>query len=206
MIKQVVLGSLISLMIPMAASAQVVDALQVDGFGLALKYPAIHTEKSTVDNVINKDIRFTVNEAKAKYENNQYDTVLMDYVTSFENTRYVSGIIESTYQDPKLAHPITGAQGFIFDKTNGQRPDVKKLATIPTVDALTKGLASGTYKVQALNGSKFTYDASFKPEKVSQEYFLTKDGQVAALYQPGDLGPNAIGLTYVVLPTKSLKK
>lgn len=201
MIKNILLGTALSLVIPFAASAQVVDAVQVDGFGLSLKYPAIHTQKDTVDTVINKDIRMSIDNVKTNYEKNTYDNVAMDYVTTFENANYVSIITNTTYQSKKLAHPENIQETMIFDKTTGQRVDGSKLANVPTGKDLVSALAAGKLSLMNAQGQKIKYDSSFTPEKASTAYFLTKEGQLAVLYPQGELAPSSDGYTYVVVPT-----
>ena len=58
MLKKLVLCSILALSLTGAAQASVRDAVRDDGFGLHLTYPAIHTHKGSVNNTLNKFVRF----------------------------------------------------------------------------------------------------------------------------------------------------
>ncbi|MDY3212231.1 hypothetical protein, partial [Pyramidobacter sp.] len=66
--KKAILALLAAAALPFAAQAQVVDAVQADGFGLKLVYPAVHVENAKAQEMINRDIAVYVDGMKAKYD------------------------------------------------------------------------------------------------------------------------------------------
>lgn len=54
--KKIFFALLAAAALPFASQAQVVDAVQSDGFGLKLVYPAVHLENAEAQSMINKDI------------------------------------------------------------------------------------------------------------------------------------------------------
>ena len=60
-------ASLALLAMPFTAQAEVREAGLVDGFGMSLIYPAVHTKNVAAENAINKDIRGYVRRMKDLY-------------------------------------------------------------------------------------------------------------------------------------------
>lgn len=202
MLKKLVLCSILALSLTGAAQASVRDAVRDavrdDGFGLHLTYPAIHTHKGSVNNTLNKFVRFYVDDAIRVYESNLYDEVYMNYDVTYEDKQYVSVLLSTTFQKRALAHPENREFAFILDKKTGERADLSRL--VPRRKELVKDLKAGKLVLLSGKNKKVLYDDSFVPEKDSDNYFLTKDGHIAVLYGRGELAPSYMGSTYVVLP------
>ena len=202
MLKKLVLCSILALSLTGAAQASVRDAVRDavrdDGFGLHLTYPAIHTHKGSVNNTLNKFVRFYVDDAIRVYESNLYDEVYMNYDVTYENKQYVSVLLSTTFQKRALAHPENKEYAFILDKKTGEKADLSRL--VPSRKELVKDLKAGKLVLLSGKNKKVLYDDSFVPEKDSDNYFLTKDGHIAVLYGRGELAPSYMGSTYVVLP------
>lgn len=198
MLKKLILSSILALSVTGAAHAAVSDAVRDDGFGLHLTYPAIHTHKGSTMNTLNKFVRFYVDDAIRVYEGNMYDEVYMNYDVTYEDARYVSVVISTTFQKHSLAHPENREYAFILDKKTGERADLSRL--LPNHKELVKALKEEKLVLLSGKNKKVLYDDSFMPEKASENYFLTKDGHVAILYDRGELAPSYMGSTYVVLP------
>lgn len=194
MLKKLVLCSILALSLTGAAQASVRD----DGFGLHLTYPAIHTHKGSVNNTLNKFVRFYVDDAIRVYESNLYDEVYMNYDVTYEDKQYVSVLLSTTFQKRALAHPENKEYAFILDKKTGEKADLSRL--VPSRKELVKDLKAGKLLLLSGKNKKVLYDDSFVPEKDSDNYFLTKDGHIAVLYGRGELAPSYMGSTYVVLP------
>lgn len=198
MLKKLVLCSILALSLTGAAQASVRDAVRDDGFGLHLTYPAIHTHKGSVNNTLNKFVRFYVDDAIRVYESNLYDEVYMNYDVTYEDKQYVSVLLSTTFQKRALAHPENKEYAFILDKKTGERADLSRL--VPSRKELVKDIKAGKLVLLSGKNKKVLYDDSFVPEKDSDNYFLTKDGHIAVLYGRGELAPSYMGSTYVVLP------
>ena len=75
-IKHIAAG-LALLAMPFTAQAEVREAGLVDGFGMSLIYPAVHTKNIAAENAINKDITGYVRRMKELYESGEKQEVYM---------------------------------------------------------------------------------------------------------------------------------
>lgn len=198
--KKILLGTLMALSLSLSASASVTTATQDDGFNLHLSYPAIHTDKASTTVTINKFIRLYTDEAIKTYRSNRYDEVSMHYETTFENDHYVSVVLHVLYQGKYLAHPESYAYGLIFDKRTGDRADLSSEVIWPSPASILKGLVNREYVLLNEQDQSIVYDSSFKPLRMVNNFYLTKDGHLALLYQPGDVAPFSHGALHVLLP------
>lgn len=200
--KKILLTAVAALAISVSASAAVTTATRDDGFGLHLSYPAIHTDKASTTVTTNKFIRFYVEEAIRNYESNRFDDVTMTYDVTFENDRYVSVVLHVLYQGKHLAHPENRDYGLIFDKRTGDRADLSSEVVFPSPASILKGLVNGEYKLTNSKGMPVSYDPSFKPMEMVNNFYLTKEGRLTMLYQRGEVAPYSEGALHVVLPIR----
>ena len=82
------------LAMPFTAQAEVREAGLVDGFGMSLIYPAVHTKNIAAENAINKDITGYVRRMKELYESGEKQEVYMTYTTKYEDEDLVSIVLE----------------------------------------------------------------------------------------------------------------
>lgn len=66
-----IIAGLALLAMPFTAQAEVREAGLVDGFGMSLIYPAVHTKNIAAENAINKDITGYVRRMKELYESGE---------------------------------------------------------------------------------------------------------------------------------------
>ena len=83
------------LAMPFTAQAEVREAVLVDGFGMSLIYPAVHTKNIAAENAINKDITGYVRRMKELYESGEKQEVYMTYTTKYEDEDLVSIVLET---------------------------------------------------------------------------------------------------------------
>ena len=117
--KKVILALLAAVALPFAAQAQVVDAVQADGFGLKLVYPAVHAENAKAQEMINKDIAAYVDGMKAKYDARK--NVSMSYAAKFEDEKYVSLVMSTSVMEQGAANPENFEHGVVYSKVTGER-------------------------------------------------------------------------------------
>lgn len=198
--KKIIVSTMLAVAVSISASATVTNAVHDDGFGLHLSYPAIHTNKASTTTTLNKFIRFYVDDATRLYESNRYDDVSMTYNVTFENERYVSVVLRITCQGQHLAQPESYAYGLIFDKFIGDRADLSAETLFPSPSSILKSITNKEYSLQNDADVVVPYDSSFKPMEMVNNFYLTKDGHLAMMYQRGDVAPYSEGHLHVVLP------
>lgn len=194
--KKAILALLAAAVLPFAAQAQVVDAVQADGFGLRLVYPAVHVENAKAQEMINKDVAAYVDSVKAKYEGG--NEVSMNYAAKFEDKKYVSVVMSTSIMGPGAANPENFEHGVVYSKATGERMPLSAFVRVKNVNALVKNLKKGAWKLYNQEGKAVAFNAEFVPEKLSDEFYLADAKTVAVIYQQGDLAPYSEGATRVI--------
>lgn len=194
--KKAILALLAAAVLPFAAQAQVVDAVQADGFGLRLVYPAVHVENAKAQEMINKDVAAYVDSVKAKYEGG--NEVSMNYAAKFEDKKYVSVVMSTSIMEPGAANPENFEHGVVYSKATGERMPLSAFVRVKNVNALVKNLKKGAWKLYNQEGKAVAFNAEFVPEKLSDEFYLADAKTVAVIYQQGDLAPYSEGATRVI--------
>lgn len=194
--KKVILALLAAGALPFAAQAQVVDAVQADGFGLKLVYPAVHAENAKAQEMINKDIAAYVDGMKAKYDARK--NVSMSYAAKFEDEKYVSLVMSTSVMEQGAANPENFEHGVVYSKVTGERVPLGRFARVKNVNALVKNLKKGAWKLYNQEGKALAFSAEFVPEKLSDEFYLADAKTVAVIYQQGDLAPYSEGAVRVI--------
>ena len=194
--KKAILALLAAAVLPFAAQAQVVDAVQADGFGLRLVYPAVHVENAKAQEMINKDVAAYVDSVKAKYEGG--NEVSMNYAAKFEDKKYVSVVMSTSIMGPGAANPENFEHGVVYSKATGERMPLSAFVRVKNVNALVKNLKKGAWKLYNQEGKAVAFNAEFVPEKLSDEFYLADAKTVAVIYKQGDLAPYSEGATRVI--------
>ncbi|WOL39282.1 hypothetical protein RAH42_09015 [Pyramidobacter sp. YE332] len=194
--KKAILALLAAAALPFAAQAQVVDAVQADGFGLKLVYPAVHVENAKVQEMINKDIAAYVDGMKAKYD--AQNDVSMSYAAKFEDKKYVSLVMSASVMERGAANPENFEHGVVYSKVTGERVPLSAFVRVKSVNSLVKNLKKGAWKLYDQEGKAIAFNAEFVPEKLSDEFYLADAKTVAVIYQQGDLAPYSEGATRVI--------
>lgn len=194
--KKAIFALLAAAALPFATQAQVVDAVQNDGFGLKLVYPAVHVENAKAQEAINRDIAAYVDSMKAKYEGQ--NEVSMNYATKFEDKKYVSLVMSTSVMAPGAAHPENFEHGAVYSKATGERMPLSAFVRVKSVKDLVKNLKKGAWKLYNQEGKALAFSAEFVPEKLSDEFYLADAKTVAVIYQQGDLAPYSEGAVRVI--------
>ena len=177
-IKHIAAG-LALLAMPFTAQAEVREAGLVDGFGMSLIYPAVHTKNIAAENAINKDITGYVRRMKELYESGEKQEVYMTYTTKYEDEDLVSIVLETSSINEGMADRNAQAYGLVYNKKTGE------------------------LDLYNINGKKLSYDSFFKPTAYMEaECFLLGKKELGLLYAAGELAPYSEGATYVVIHLK----
>lgn len=188
---------------PFAAQAEVQDAMRVDGFGMRLIYPAVHTGNMVTEDAINKDIKGYVRQMEDLYENGERQDVYMTYTKKYEDENLVSLVIKTEVTKAGTADSNSQAHGLVYDKKAGALVDKSKFGVDADNKKIVNELKSKKLKLYNINGKMLSYDRSFIPTAMAQtEYFLLDKDTLALLYAPGELAPYSDGATYVVIDLK----
>lgn len=124
-IKHIATG-LALLAMPFTAQAEVREAGLVDGFGMSLIYPAVHTKNIAAENAINKDITGYVRRMKELYESGEKQEVYMTYTTKYEDEDLVSIVLETSSINEGMADRNAQAYGLVYNKKTGDLLDKSK--------------------------------------------------------------------------------
>lgn len=195
--KKIFFALLAAAALPFAAQAQVVDAVQSDGFGLKLVYPAVHLENAEAQSMINKDIAEYVNGVKAKYTD--HTDVSMTYALKFEDKNYVSLVLSSTVTERGAANGESYDHGAVYSKSTGERLPLSRFVRIKKTDTLVKHLKKGGWKLYNGQGKAISFNPEFVPENLSEEFYLSDAGSLAVIYQQGELAPYSEGAVRVIM-------
>lgn len=198
-----IVASLALLAMPFTAQAEVREAGLVDGFGMNLIYPAVHTKNVAAENAINKDIRGYVRRMKDLYENGEKQEVYMTYTTKYEDDDLVSIVLETSTVNEGMADRNANAYGLVYDKKTGDLLDKSKFGVKVDSGEIVNLLKKGKLELYNINGKKLSYDSVFKPSaSMEAECFLLGKKELGLLYAAGELAPYSEGATYVVIHLK----
>ena len=114
-----IIAGLALLAMPFTAQAEVREAGLVDGFGMSLIYPAVHTKNIAAENAINKDITGYVRRMKELYESGEKQEVYMTYTTKYEDEDLVSIVLETSSVNEGMADRNAQAYGLVYNKKTG---------------------------------------------------------------------------------------
>lgn len=196
-------AALVLLALPFTAQAEVRDAMMVDGFGMNLMYPAVHTENAAAENAINKDIKGYVRRMKDLYESGEKQDVYMAYTTKYENEDLVSIVLETAAIKEGMADGNTQVHGLVYNKKTGDLLDKSKFGVKVDSAEVVNLLKEGKLDLYNINGKKLSYDSFFKPTAYMEaECFLLGKKELGLLYAAGELAPYSEGATYVVIHLK----
>ena len=191
------------LAMPFTAQAEVREAGLVDGFGMSLIYPAVHTKNIAAENVINKDITGYVRRMKELYESGEKQEVYMTYTTKYEDEDLVSIVLETSSINEGMADRNAQAYGLVYNKKTGDLLDKSKFGVKVDSAEVVNLLKEGKLDLYNINGKKLSYDSFFKPTAyVEAECFLLGKKELGLLYAAGELAPYSEGATYVVIHLK----
>lgn len=196
-------AALVLLALPFTAQAEVRDAMMVDGFGMNLMYPAVHTENAAAENAINKDIKGYVRRMKDLYESGEKQDVYMSYTTKYEDEDLVSIVLETAAIKEGMADGNTQVHGLVYNKKTGDLLNGSAFGIEVDSAEIVNLLEKGKLELHNMDGKKLSYDSFFKPSASGQaECFLLGKKKLALLYAPGELAPYSDGATYVEIHLK----
>ena len=161
-IKHIAAG-LALLAMPFTAQAEVREAGLVDGFGMSLIYPAVHTKNIAAENAINKDITGYVRRMKELYESGEKQEVYMTYTTKYEDEDLVSIVLETSSINEGMADRNAQAYGLVYNKKTGDLLDKSKFGVKVDSAEVVNLLKEGKLDLYNINGKKLSYDSFFKP-------------------------------------------
>ena len=191
-IKHIAAG-LALLAMPFTAQAEVREAGLVDGFGMSLIYPAVHTKNIAAENAINKDITGYVRRMKELYESGEKQ----------EDEDLVSIVLETSSINEGMADRNAQAYGLVYNKKTGDLLDKSKFGVKVDSAEVVNLLKEGKLDLYNINGKKLSYDSFFKPTAYMEaECFLLGKKELGLLYAAGELAPYSEGATYVVIHLK----
>lgn len=179
-IKHIAAG-LALLAMPFTAQAEVREAGLVDGFGMSLIYPAVHTKNIAAENAINKDITGYVRRMKELYESGEKQEVYMTYTTKYEDEDLVSIVLETSSINEGMADRNAQAYGLVYNKKTGDLLDKSKFGVKVDSAEVVNLLKEGKLDLYNINGKKLSYDSFFKPTAYMEaECFLLGKKELGA--------------------------
>lgn len=143
------------LAMPFTAQAEVREAGLVDGFGMSLIYPAVHTKNVAAENAINKDITGYVRRMKELYESGEKQEVYMTYTTKYEDEDLVSIVLETSSINEGMADRNAQAYGLVYNKKTGDLLDKSKFGVKVDSAEIVNLLKEGKLDLYNINGKSY---------------------------------------------------
>lgn len=120
-----------------------------------------------------------------------------------ESSPYLSVEIWDSWYRTGAAHGMSDIIGRVYDVKTGERKKVQDFVKLD-VARLDELLKDKTLKITMANNEplpmEYGDDEIWKVKYIPDNFFLTKDGSLVLLYQVYELGPFAVGPTYIVIP------
>lgn len=166
-----------------------------------MQYPIIYIDDKNIQDRINGDIYTYIQAFKDSYTAGDFIDGKFNYETKYEDENYISVII---YEGKWIggAHEMSNYIGLNYSKRTGEnlplsyfvklRPEDKNLlySLCPIYNSKNEPIPN-----KQLNDNRFG-------EKISGNYYLLGNGEIALIYQPYQMACFAIGETYIKLTVK----
>ena len=185
-LKKLCLGALVGAMALAPVSAKVVTGTQEDT-NMKLKYPLVYTDNLLSQRVINTDIASYVGQARKMYYN--------DHIYQ----------VNQSYDHAWAAHGMYDVQGLVYNKMTGQRIPLYNYVKIASAKQLDQGVRSGILGFYNGAHKKDSIHEGWAVNYASDNYILRGHGVVELIYQPYELGPYAMGKTFIQFTPKAVE-
>ena len=163
-----------------------------------LSYPVFnYNGKASVK--INNDIQKTIARFMSYYFNNEDVTGWIESDVVYNGEDYVSVQMDMSHYFKGAAHPMHYAHAMVYDKKTGKRMKVKNFMSLPKPEELDAAVRRGEVPLLAASGERIELGDFFDVRSISSQ-FIVDDKELKLVYSPYDLGPYAVGTTYLVFP------
>ena len=203
-LKKLCLGALVGAMALAPVSAKVVTGTQEDT-NMKLKYPLVYTDNLLSQRAINTDIASYVGQARKMYYNDHIYQVNQSYDVTYEDKNLVSLMLTTSYYHAGAAHGMYHVQGLVYNKMTGQRIPLYNYVKIASAKQLDQGVRSGILGFYNGAHKKDSIHEGWAVNYASDNYILRGHGVVELIYQPYELGPYAMGKTFIQFTPKAIE-
>ena len=165
-----------------------------------MEYPIIYTDNKNIQNIINEDISSYIQNFKNSYATGDFINGNFKYEVKYEDKNYVSLIIYE-YKWTGGAHGQSIYIGLNYDKQTGQNIPLSYFVKLrPEDNGMVYQLPVYNEKNEIIpHGQLNPYRFQ---AKISGNYYLLGNGDIALIYQPYQMASYAIGVTHIALTVK----
>jgi len=202
--KALVAGSLICMLIAAPVEASVGTGI-IKESNLDMKYPIVYLENNqSAQDKINSDIANYVYKFKGEYSQGNFYSGKYLYEVKYEDDRFISIMFIEMRYNYGAAHTWDSGYCNTYDKMTGEKLSLPYFVRIAPED-LSVILSLPVYDE---NNKKIPYDKTniriyrqSKNAKISTDYYLLGNGEIALVYHPYALAPYSYGFTHFVIKT-----
>lgn len=185
--------------------ASVEEYLDV-GINYEMSYPIVYTKDKAAQDKINQDIYHYIATFKNDYDAGKFFKGSFSYKVKFEDNDYISLTITDYRYNMRSAHGYSKMYGVVYDKSTGRRLPLSHFLKITLQDlnlvyAPSKVYTEGAYGLN--EGDKVT-GWDWAPKRISEDYYLLGNGEIALIYQRYEISYGDAGQTSIRLSTEEV--
>lgn len=174
------------------------DTLKVQHFGVQYMMVTANSDKAT--KAINDDLAELGRRFTAKIGNQELSGGSLIFQGLHKTNRYLSMAVMDSWYNTGAAHGMYQVYGRVYDLYTGERKKVSDFVKIDvkTLDAMLRG---GELQIMTINKTPlempYGADELWDVKDIPENFAVTEDGTVLLIYQVYELGPYAVGCTYI---------